>query len=176
LAVVGSCSMARLPGCATAGSGPWRWRACGPPVSDLRCGRAALGFVLRVGGGLPPRRCACTGSRGPVCASALAVAAVASSTAWRTRGSSHSAAAAAAASAAVHRAAAAALSLGLYRSSVGLRVTAGSAWIFASECHSGPAAAEALAALAGQSLPLAVVRPVLRFTTGLKDGSLLITA
>jgi hypothetical protein len=25
--------LARLPGCATAGSGPWRWCACGPPVS-----------------------------------------------------------------------------------------------------------------------------------------------
>ncbi len=39
-------------------------------------GRApSLGFALRVGGGLPPRRCACTVSCAPVSASALAAAA-----------------------------------------------------------------------------------------------------
>ncbi len=32
---VGGCwsMLARLLGCATAGGGPWRWCACGPPVS-----------------------------------------------------------------------------------------------------------------------------------------------
>jgi hypothetical protein len=133
---VGGCwiMLARLLGCATAG-GSWRWCVCGPPVS------AGPGSGIRPPsrGRPPPRRCACNVSCAPVCASALAVAAAASSTARRTGGSSHLAAAAAASAAAVHRAVAAALSAGLCRSSV--RVTAGS----------GPAAAEALAALAGQS-------------------------
>ena len=98
LSVVGSC-----------------WRDClvvGPPVVALGVGvgvsvclRFRRGRALRVGGGLPPRRCACTVPCAPVCASALAVAAAASSTVWRIRGSSHSAAAAAAL-AAVRRAAA----------------------------------------------------------------------
>ncbi len=38
----------------------------------------ALVLALRVEGGLPPRRCACTVSCAPVCASELAVAAAAS--------------------------------------------------------------------------------------------------
>ena len=150
LSVVGSC-----------------WRDClvvGPPVVALGVGvgvsvclRFRRGRALRVGGGLPPRRCACTVPCAPVCASALAVAAAASSTVWRIRGSSHSAAAAAAL-AAVRRAAAAGLSARLCRSSV-----------------SGSAAAEALAALVGLSLPSGLVR--IRFTTGIKDGSsLLLTA
>ena len=147
------------------------WRDClvvGLPVVALgvgvpvclrfRRGRA-LGFALRVGGGLPPRRCACIVSCAPVCASALAVAAAASSTVWRIRGSSHSAAAAAAL-AAVRRAAAAGLSAtGLCRSSVRL--------------DSGAAAAEALG-LVGLSLPSGLVRG--RFTRGTKGGSLLFTA
>ena len=156
LSVVGSC-----------------WRDClvvGPPVVALGVGvgvsvclRFRRGRALRVGGGLPPRRCACTVPCAPVCASALAVAAAASSTVWRIRGSSHSAAAAAAL-AAVRRAAAAGLSAtGLCRSSVRL--------------DSGSAAAEpeALAALAGLSLALGWVRAV-RFTTGLKDRSIFIRA
>ena len=153
LSVVGSC-----------------WRDClvvGPPVVALGVGvgvsvclRFRRGRALRVGGGLPPRRCACTVPCAPVCASALAVAAAASSTVWRIRGSSHSAAAAAAL-AAVRRAAAAGLSARLCRSSVGL--------------VSGSAAAEALAALAGLSLALGWVRAV-RFTTGLKDRSIFISA
>ena len=101
--------------------------------ADLRGLRGLLGFGLRVRveGGLPPRRRGCTV---PVsCASALAVAAAAMSTARRILGSS---AAVAAASAAACKAAAARFSAGLC------------CWTLEFFAGSGPAVAEALAALA----------------------------
>ena len=116
----------------------------------------ALVFALRVGGGLPPRRCVGTVSCGAACASALAVAAAARSTARRILGSS---AAVAAASAAACKAAAARFSAGLC------------CWTLEILAGSGPAAAKALAALAGWPLPLSLVL-VLRFTS----GALLMTA
>ena len=118
----------------------------------------SLVFVLRVrlGGGLPPRRCVGTVSCGAACASALAVAAAARSTARRILGSS---AAVAAASAAACKAAAARFSAGLC------------CWTLEILAGSGPAAAEALAALAGWTLPLSLVL-VRRFTS----GTLLMTA
>ncbi len=141
-----------------------------PAGFRFRRGRA-LGTALRVGGGLPPRRCACTVSCAPVCARAQAVAAAASRIARRIRGLSHSAAAAASAAVRTSRAAAAAFSAtglcpshGHGRSLV--RLISGSA---------AANSAEALAALAGLSLPSGLVRAV-RFTTGRKDRSLLITA
>ena len=89
--------------------------ACGPALGAVpvglrfRRGRAPGFALLIAGGGLPPRRCACTVSCALVCANALAVAAAATSTVWRIQGSSHLAAAAAAI-AAVRRAAAAGFS------------------------------------------------------------------
>ena len=104
----------------------------------------ALVFALRVGGGLPPRRCVGTVSCGAACASALAVAAAARSTARRILGC---------------KAAAARFSAGLC------------CWTLEIRAGSGPAAAEALAALAGWTLPLSLVL-VRRFTS----GTLLMTA
>ncbi len=88
--------LARLIGgqCATA-CGPWRC-ACGPPVSaGPGSGVRPVGSLIGRGHGLPPRRCACTASCALVCASALAVAAAATSTVRRIQGSSHLATAAA---------------------------------------------------------------------------------
>ena len=65
-----------------------------PAGLRFRRGRAP-GFALLIGRGLPPRRCACTASCALVCASALAVAAAATSTVRRIQGSSHLATAAA---------------------------------------------------------------------------------
>ena len=92
------------------------------------------------------------------CASALAVAAAAMSTARRILGSS---AAVAAASAAACKAAAARFSAGLC------------CWTLEFFAGSGPAVAEALAALAEWTLSLSLVR-VLRFKVRLEDGSLFI--
>jgi len=113
-------------------------------------------FALLVLGGLPPRRCVGTASSGIVEAKALAVAAAASNTARRILGS---VVAAAAASAAACRAAASALSARLC------------CWTLEFLAGSGPAAAKALAALAGWPLSLSLVL-VLRFTS----GALLMTA
>jgi hypothetical protein len=101
--------------------------------------------------------------------SALAVVAAARSTARRTSGSSHLAAVAAA-SAAVAAASAAACKAAAAKFSAGM-----CCWTLEFLAGSGPAVAEALAALAEWSLSLSLVR-VLRFTVGLKDGSLFITA
>ncbi len=82
--------LARRLGCQCATAvGRWRW----PPVSvGPGSGTAPGGSPSESAGAakVPPRRRACTVSCAPVCASALAVAAAASSTAWRIRGSSHS--------------------------------------------------------------------------------------
>jgi hypothetical protein len=159
------CRSVRLPVTVALGAVPAGFR--------FRRGRA-LGTALRVGGGLPPRRCACIVSCAPVCARAQAVpvAAAASRIARRIRGLSHSAAAAAA-SAAVRRAAAAAFS------ATGLPVCHGRSSVtrrlISSSGSAAANSAEALAALAGLSLPSGLVRAV-RFTTGRKDRSLLITA